>query len=199
MRRPVTTDRHSGIPDRLNARKRKGGNMEIPSTLTTRTGGTITVPPETLAHLEAHPDVGALIEEAVGLLDSSSGAFIATDVDMGREVGLSACVPAPRLELDTEATFALRVNRPRPSRVVVGAEKVPTSRVAIIAAPTGGGTYRLITAWVGPLAPKEPGDASPGAEFDQSFNFWSSHALIWEAETAASPVTSTWREVLGLK
>ncbi len=169
----------------------------VPTKLTTKNGRTIHVPAETIEHLAAHPDVTSVIEEAAGLL-VLTGAFCAQDVDMGRPIGLSGCVPATRLGLDDTATFALRVNRPRASRVAVGVEKVPTSRVAFIAAPLPDGSYRLITSWVGELAPKEPGDASPGAEFDQSFEFWSTHALVYDEETCGPVLETTWREVLGL-
>lgn len=169
----------------------------FPTSLKTSNGRTIFVSAETVAHLAAHQDVAAVIEEAARLLEPDGG-FLATDVDLGRPIGLSGCVPASRLGLDDKATFATRVNRPRPSRVAVGAEKVPTSRVAFIAAPQKGGSYKLITAWVGTLAPKEPGDAEPGEEFETSFDFWATHALVWESETCGDVIETTWREVLGL-
>ncbi len=179
--------------------------------LTTGNGVIINIPAATRDHMLAHPDVGDLLEEAAGLL-VLNGEFLAKSVNLGRQVGLSACVPAPRIGLDDPATFVVRVNRPRPSRVLVGAEMVPTSEVSIIARPTEAG-YELITAWIGPLAPREPADflyTEEGARLEavpaasvrgllESLDFWSRYALVFDPGVATGePFTSTWRAVLGL-
>lgn len=171
--------------------------MNIRDEYKTVCGGIIKIPSETKEHLLVHPEVGELLEEVLGQLRlPENGGFLARSEDLGRPVGLSACVPAPRVGMDDVATFASRINRPRPSRVLVGAEKVPTSEVTLIAAPEGAGVYTLITAWVGPLAPKEPGDAEVGPERDASLDFWSNNALVWDPATAGEPQALSWRQVL---
>lgn len=157
-------------------------------------GHVIVIPEETVEHLKAHPDVWDVLKEAVGLL-VLDGSFCAKDVDLGRVIGKSGCVPASKISVDEVTTFALRTNRTRPSRVVV-ADKVDTSKVSIIAAPKDESTYTLFTAWIGELAPKEPGDAASEAEREGSLAFWTSHALVWDAETCGEIFETTWEQVL---
>lgn len=124
-------------------------------------------------HADANPELPALVAEALGQVHS--GGFIATAVDLGREVGRSICVPADASE---DIVFARRPNRHGLTRFVRGKQPVPTSSVSVVARPRED-WYELLTAWVGALAPPEPWDRNATAE---SAEFWSRHALVWGAE-----------------
>ena len=56
--------------------------------------------------------------------------------------------------------------------------------------------YRLLSAWFGTLAEREPVDPSvKGEDFSRSLEFWSANALIHDP--ADGPITrTTWRSVL---
>lgn len=171
--------------------------MELRDEYKTACGGTVVLSQAAKEHLLAHADVGEILGEVLGQI-SLPQEWLVTETDLGRVVGLSSCVPAPYVGLDDPATFASRINRPRPSRVLVGAEKVSTSKVAVIARPEESGVFTLVTAWIGPLAPMEPGDATPGPEREASLDFWSNNALVWDPASAGEPAEMTWRQVLDL-
>ncbi|MBI3952719.1 MAG: hypothetical protein HY336_02060 [Candidatus Doudnabacteria bacterium] len=167
----------------------------------TACGGTIVVPPKTQEHLRAHPEVEGVLAEAIGRLTlPEGGAFCATEIEMGRVVGRSGCVATPPIGLSDPATFALRVGRDKPSRVVTGCEGPETTKVVVLAfaSKEDQRTYVLITSFVGELAPKEPWDRSmrPGStEHQESLDFWCSHALV-HSPVMGEPFESTWTQVL---
>lgn len=174
-------------------------SLNVRDTYNCKNGGKLLIPQSTRDHLLAHPDVGDLIEEATARLELPGGAFLARAIDLSRPIGLSGCVPAPRIERTERTTFALRVQRPRPSRVAVGVSQVPTTEFAFIAKPSAedpSHVYVLITCWVGGLAPKEPGDAAPGKEFEEAFEFWATHALVYDQEVMGPVLEMSWDEVL---
>lgn len=166
----------------------------------TACGGTIVIPRKAEDHLRAHPEVLEILPEVIGKVSlPQDGSFLAEAVEMGRCVGVSGRVSTPAIGLDEPATFAQRVGRTRPSRVIVGVEGPEVSTVVVLAFPSREekGTYVLVTSWVGDLAPKEPWDATPG-EFQEALAFWSSNALVWDSAVMSEPFESTWAEVLGL-
>jgi hypothetical protein len=104
------------------------------------------------------------------------GTFFIATVDLGG-LGTAPCAlhgpatgepPVPEEEVE----YAKRGNRPNESRLT----SRPPTRSSKVTAIVSGGV--LITAFGGPLAPKEPGDPSlkPG-EKAESEAFWSQHAL----------------------
>ena len=168
----------------------------------TACGGAVVVPPKTEDHLRAHPEVLAFLAEAIGRVDlPRNGEFLATEVAMGRVVGRSGCVPMWHIGPNDRATFALRVGREKPSRVMVGAEGPETTKVVVLAfaAKEAAGTYVLVTAFVGELAPKEPWDRNirTEAEAKESLDFWVSHALVYDSSVMGDVFESTWNRVLG--
>lgn len=168
----------------------------------TACGGTIIVPPKAEDHLRAHPEVGVILAEVIGrvMLPRDCG-FLAVAVNMGRVVGRSGCVKAPRVGFNDPAKFALRVGREKPSRVIVGVEGPEVTTVVILAFPAKEltGTYVLVTAFVGELAPKEPWDRNLGSELErqESLEFWSTHALVFDASVMGGSFESSWGEILG--
>ena len=170
----------------------------------TACGGMILVPPKAQEHLRAHPEVGKLLAEAIGqLLLPPRGKFLAVEVEMGRVVGRSGCVPTAPIGPRDSGAFALRVGRERPSRVIVGVEGPETTKVVVLAFPAReeARTYVLVTSYVGVLAPKEPWDRrlAPGSsQHHESLDFWCSHALVYSPEVMGEVFASSWDEVLSL-
>ena len=171
--------------------------MSLRDSYRTKCGGRLVLPPKTQEHLAAHPEVGGLLEEVAGLLElPRDGNFLAREVDLGRVVGRSGCVPADPVGVDGQATFALRVGRRKASRVVVGVG--PEVRTVVVLAFAGRepATYVIVTAYVGVLAPKEPWDAAPGPEREQSLAFWGANALIHDPVVMSEPFESSWQEII---
>ena len=111
--------------------------------------GVINITPQGLAHLEAHPEVLALLPKAAARITlPASGEFLAVSVDMRRVVGLSGCVVATTVGPQGPALFAQRVGRLGASRVTM-AGGAPTQHVTVLAAGEGNGDYTLVSAWVG--------------------------------------------------
>jgi hypothetical protein len=167
--------------------------------LKTSCGGKIIVPPKTILHLRAHPEVERILNKVCErLVLPTDSSFLRCEVEMGHIVGLAGCVETPAIRVDEPATFAWRLERKGPSRVVV-ARGVETSMVSLLAFPNRDDvhTYVLITAWVGSLAPKEPWDTNITTELEQrdSLEFWCRHALVYDPSVMSSePFTSSWGE-----
>jgi hypothetical protein len=167
----------------------------------TACGGVIVLPPKTKEHLTAHPEVGGLLDEVCSLVRlPGNGEFLAAEIDLGRILGRSGCTPAAHIGDSERATFAVRVGRPRPSRVAVGVEGPESSTVAVLAfAGRNPGEYILITSFVGGLATKEPWDQSlvPGTEEAvAALDFWCRHALVHDPSVMGEVFESTWADIL---
>jgi len=122
--------------------------------LTTATGAPLLVTSAAQAHLEAHPTVLGVLTEAVARLTLPEAENVrAVEIELGRPLERATLLPAPSLELDTSASFALRRNRAHPSRVT---EETPTtwdSAVVIwVKRANAGAPFELATAFIGKLA-----------------------------------------------
>lgn len=174
--------------------------MEIQDEYRTRDGGRILVSPPAKLHLAAHPEVGAVIEEAVSRIKlPSDRTEIWTEIEMSRIVGVSGCVEARRIRETDLTTFAWRKERKHPSRVAVGAEGRPVSTVVVRALPTANlWIYLLATAYVGTKAPLEPWDPElkTAQEKDESLDFWCTHALVYNHAVMGLPFQFSWYEIL---
>lgn len=164
-------------------------------------GGSIIVPPKAQEHLRAHPEVGGVLAEAIGHLTLPlNGEFLAVAVEMGRVVGRSACVSTAPILPSASATFALRMGREKPSRVIVGVEGPESTTVVVLAfASKKKDEYVLITSFIGELAPKEPWDRSlrPGSkESQESLDFWCCHALVYDPAVMKPAFESSWSVVM---
>lgn len=164
----------------------------------TKCGGRLMLTAKAKEHLVAHPEVGDLLDEVAGLVElPRDGSFLVRAVDLGRLVGRSGCIPADRVGAEGKAKFALRVGRRKPSRVVIGALGPEVNTVVVLAfAGREPGTYALITAYVGALAPKEPWDATPGIEREQALEFWGKNALVYDPEVMGEQFESTWQDII---
>jgi hypothetical protein len=152
----------------------------------------IIVTQDTLEHMEAHSDALVHLRECI------KGMIITNKVvqthDMGRIIGMTGNTVTDPITIDTPTLFACRKNRPRPSRVVIDVEPMPTSGMTLILRPSKRPkTHFLISAWPGDPAQPEPTNIRKKADLE----YWCNHALIWNEEFYKNvPFTSTWREVL---
>ncbi len=170
------------------------------SAFKTACGGTIIVLRKAKGHLVAHPEVLNLLPEAIGkVVLPQDGAFLSTEVEMGRIVGRSGRVSTPLISTSDQSLFAQRIGRERPSRVLICEGELTTKVVVLaFASKEEVGTYFLVTSWVGSLARKEPWDPmikSP-EEYQDCLQFWCSNALVWDPAVMSEPFESTWEIVL---
>lgn len=162
----------------------------------TTCGGVILLRASAEEYYATHPEATTLLEEAAQqVVLPTDGRRLEVQVDLGRPLGLAGLVETPAIGLDTPTTFAQRLNREGPSRMVEVAEaELPqVSTFVIVAESTeAAGIYKLVTAYVGVVAPGEPWDTTIHKGDDRSLPFWMSHALVWKP-TMGSIFTSTWR------
>lgn len=162
-------------------------------------GGIVEVSERSKRHLEAHPEVAAILVEAIGKAEIGDGAFGELEVDMGRVIGRKSLLTTDCRAADSVMTFALRNGRDFPSRVVAGgAEGANCNTVVIVVKRTRPGNYVLVTSWVGSLARKEPWDKTirDQEQLNQSLDFWCRNALIHDPATMGPVFESSWSEIL---
>lgn len=170
--------------------------------LKTKCGGTMIIPSKTFNHFLVHTGIGDILTEVISKVELPKDCgYLAMEVDMGRIIGRSGCVKTPPIGIDDPAFFARRVNRDNDSRVAIVEQGDETDKVSVLAFAARGekNVYILARTFIGPLAPKEPWDRNINcvAEFDSSYNFWSTHALVYEPGVMGDYFESTWREVTG--
>jgi hypothetical protein len=163
-------------------------------------GGSIILTEGVSDHLEAHPGILDLIPEiASRVILPTDGSRLARQVSLGRVVGQTSLINTKKIGLSETAWFAVRKNRMKASRVVPDASPVDTDLVSIVANPVEKDSYELITAWYGGMAPKEPWDpdhADDPTAYEESINFWCSHALVHDPEVMDEPFESTWEDIV---
>lgn len=126
-----------------------------------------------------HPGVALLLPEALARVHSAGREFLVEEVDFGRLVGETVCVPTGPGD---QIVFVKRPRRFGHSRFVMNREPEPCPSVVLIlkaADGQGDGDYVLVTAFVGHRPEPEPWDRNATA---QSRAFWGSHALVWGSE-----------------
>ena len=168
--------------------------------LKTGCGGYINLSDSVREHLGAHPGILGLIPEiAPRVTLPTDGSTLASQISLGRVVGQSSLINTKKIGLSEIAWFAVRKNRMKASRVIPGESPLDTDIVTIVANPVAENRYELVTAWFGEFAPKEPWDPDltddPSA-YEDSINFWCSHALVHDLAVMDEPFRSTWEKVL---
>lgn len=163
----------------------------------TACNNTISVDNQTVEHLQAHPEAENLLETAISKIVLPNRCLLDVELVFDRIIGQSSCVA---INPSDSAMFAIRIGRDKPTRVAVDAKKVDTKSFVVIAHRTSIG-WRLLTAYVGSKAPREPHDryfAEPRnrAEFLNALAFWNAHGLVWEENMMSSPYESTWKKEL---
>jgi len=151
-------------------------------------------------HLEAHPGILDLIPEIASKIAlPTDGCRLVSQISLGRVVGQSSLINTKKIGLFETAWFAVRKNRMKASRVVPDAGPADTDLASFIANPVEKNSYELVTAWFGEFAPKEPWDPDltddPSA-YEESINFWCSHALVHDPAVMNEPFGSTWGKIL---
>ena len=163
-------------------------------------GGSIFLTDDVSEHLKAHPGIIDLIPViASRVILPIDGGRLTCQISLERVVGQSSLIDTQKIGLSETAWFAVRKNRMKASRVVPDASPVDTDLVSIVANPVEKDSYELITAWYGGMAPKEPWDpdhADDPTAYEESINFWCSHALVHDPEVMDEPFESTWEDIV---
>jgi len=166
----------------------------------TKCGGFIHLTTNVKEHLEAHAGILELIPEiASRVILPIDGSRLTCQISLERVVGQSSLIETRKIGLSEIAWFAIRKNRMKASRVVPDAAQVDTEIVSIVANPVEKNTYELVTAWFGSFAPKEPWDpdlADDTSAYEESINFWCSHALVHDPELMEQHFKSTWEDII---
>ena len=166
----------------------------------TKCGGFMHLTTNVKKHLEAHAGILELIPEiASRVILPIDGSRLTCQISLERVVGQSSLIETRKIGLSEIAWFAIRKNRMKASRVVPDAAQVDTEIVSIVANPVEKNTYELVTAWFGSFAPKEPWDpdlADNPSAYEESINFWCSHALVHDPELMEQHFKSTWEDII---
>jgi len=173
---------------------------EDDTALVTATGEPLLITSVARAHLQAHPGVWSVLGEAVTRLTLPEvDRLSAFEVDLQRPLQLNTLLPAPTIDLDTSAMFAVRVNRAHPSRVTDETPTLWDSTIVLWVKPRDqSSAVELATAFIGKLAPLEPWAPQLAAQpdFQIALDFWCRHALVYDSQVMQPIVTTTWRQIL---
>lgn len=179
----------------------------IRSSYMTKCGKEVLVPEGTIKHLQAHPEVGALIEAGLLMLSIPDHLTeLKTEIDFGKVIGTCACVPVKENEPET---FAYRTGRKNPTRVVLNAETTPCTTLVVVLVFREHETtadyycWYLITAYVGKVTPRKPWDryfttCGTPQEFQEAFQFWSENGLVYDPAVMGPWFTGSWKQILHL-
>ena len=166
----------------------------------TACGGKIEAATDTRLHLSAHQGVIDYLPEAMNKISLPNDLKkLCQVIDLGRIIGRSSLLETVQIELNTSCWFAKRQERLGPSRVILDIDPTETSVISIIANAITPDRYKLVSAWFGAFAPKEPWDTtliSEPSAFKESLDFWCCHALAYNHEGMDEPFESTWEEII---
>jgi hypothetical protein len=145
-------------------------------------------------HLEDTPGLGGLLAEVlakkeVDVYAEGDGDTMIFDMDLERPVGVSYQVPTDETD---DIVYAVRKNRDTYMRFTRSRPPEPTSCVSVILKRETNSRYSLFSGWVGPRTPAIPGTQHATPE---SFDFWTTHALVWgtqEVDEASITTQCPW-------
>lgn len=151
------------------------------------------------SHLVSHPDVIKFLPEAISKFNVKESKIredgvIVAEVNLGRIIGKTGLIKTNAIKMDEETLFSYRHDHSYPTRVVKG-EGEDCDTITLAVKPENN-KWALLTAYLGYICPDEPfyiKDHS-SAEFKESLNFWSTHALAYDPAVMQEPFTSTWRK-----
>lgn len=124
-----------------------------------------------------HASVAGLLPEAFARISSGGAQFLAHEVDFGRIVGETTCVPTGEGD---EVVWAQRPGRRGMTRFVKNRDPEPASTVVLILKRDRFEPYYvLVTAFVGRQGGLEPWDPRACKE---DRKFWEGHALVYGSE-----------------
>lgn len=150
----------------------------------TATGHKVYINP---THMKQHQDVLPFLEEALAkITPPTDKVFAKYQVDMGRVIGLSSRVKVGPGDM---FIWAQRTHRTNLTRFVLDRKAEPCQFVTIVMsrdkprASRPEPTYRILTAFIGEMAEKEPGDTSiRDDERERCIKYWQENALIWGSQ-----------------
>ncbi|KKT72308.1 MAG: hypothetical protein UW66_C0006G0004 [Candidatus Moranbacteria bacterium GW2011_GWF1_44_4] len=175
-------------------------NMEIKDEIITANGKTISIPEDTKKHLSAHPDVLEFLEEAISkTVVPEKAKYFEGAINLGRIIGESKLIETEKIMPNEKTTFAFRLERKYPSRVIKNEKGMLCDSVTIeIKFDNVKKEYYLSTAYVGFPCPYEPFYISDETsdEFKQALDFWCKHALVYDSVIMDSAFEASWDEVL---
>lgn len=134
-----------------------------------------------MEHLKQHESVLPYLQEALSKVWTHADAHIKVTLDMGRVVGKSDLVATTE---NDEIVYAVRTGRGWPTRFAKNRESHDSQFITVIMRRSGMDRYRLVTAFIGKGAEREPGDPTLRTEHDLrvSEQFWANHALVWGSQ-----------------
>ncbi|WP_425953098.1 hypothetical protein [Ralstonia pseudosolanacearum] len=136
-------------------------------------------------HMDQHRNVLPYLAETISKLqlkDVTEPVFRAA-IDFGRIIGTSDCVETTA---EDHIIYAQRVGRPNLTRFVLHRKPEPCSKVVVVLRRLADAQadFGLLTAFIGDIAEREPGDPSLLTNSDRmvSQRFWDWHALVWGSQ-----------------
>jgi hypothetical protein len=136
------------------------------------------------SHLHQHSDVNEHLREALSKVDVEKlEGFEAhkLTIDMQRVVGKTACV---EVSADDDVFYAQRRGRKTMTALVKDKEATSCNFISLVLAKNPNNKIKILTAYIGMQAEKEPLDPSikTEQEFELSKQFWATHALIAKSQ-----------------
>lgn len=128
-------------------------------------------------HVSQHRSVLPHLHNAISKIAAGTSEFIAEEIEFPYIVGFSECVPTTESD---DVFFATRVGRQVPTRFVRNRQPIPTKIVTVVMKFVGP-DWVLVTAYIGPRAPREVGDPTLVSDDEkaEAAEFWSRNALIY--------------------
>ena len=127
-----------------------------------------------MTHFAHHPKLIEAVKKVIAGLEPEDD-IVRFEQEMDGEVGTTDLIETTPGD---EIVYALRPLRSVYSRFVKNKNSRPTKWI-VVDLRRNGGSYVLRTAFVGRMTPSFPGgDFLP----EQSKEFWSRHALVWESQ-----------------
>lgn len=125
-------------------------------------------------HFAHHPKLIDAVKKAISFVEPKEEIF-RIEIDMKEEIGTTDLIQTTDKD---EIVYAKRPLRAQYSRFVKNKNSRPTSWITIDLRKDGN-VYNLYTSFAGRLTPSFPGgNYLP----EQSREFWSNHALVWETQ-----------------
>jgi len=131
------------------------------------------------------------LPEALARIDARGQGFLVEEVDFGRSIGETVCVPTTDVD---EIVYAQRAGRRGLTRFVKNRLPEPTAHITVVLKrdDRDPSIFVLITAFFGRKAEKEPWDTNirTDEELVRAKEFWWTRALVWKSEPTV-PGTET--------
>lgn len=142
------------------------------------------------SHLHQHLDVQQYLYEALGKFLEIENNYLQEDtmkvsINLGRVIGKTICVPIKDMPQEN-IFYAQRKGRRTFTKFVRNVEPIDCSTLTIVMQRNKENkeSYKILTAYIGTVAEKEPLDPSikTAAEFKTAVEFWNNHALTEKSQ-----------------